>query len=479
VTARGERPFASVRANGAPKGKGGWRLKKLFGTDGIRGVAGQFPLDPVTVRKIGAALARVLGRGDGTRRVLIGRDTRISGVEIERHLVQGLLSGGADPLVAGVLPTPAVALLTKAMQLDAGIVLSASHNEFRDNGIKVFGPDGFKLSDEREAALEALVESGEDVSRAPVDPAAVGDIQKEAIERYLRFLLDSIGGAVDFKGKKILVDCANGAASALVPELFRRLSLEGRTIFAEPDGANINLGCGSLHTDVLARMVVEQGADLGISFDGDADRCILVDETGSVRDGDYILAILAGEMQKESLLSGNEIVATVMSNIGLERYLNSVGLKLVRTAVGDKYVLEEMLRCNASLGGEQSGHCIMLRHATTGDGLLTGLKMMEVAARTGRPLSELSSRMTKLPQVLLNIGVREKRPFDAIPAIRKKIEEVENRLKGRGLLLLRYSGTEPKLRIMLQGESQSEVDAFAHELAETFRSVLGESRLKR
>lgn len=444
---------------------------KLFGTDGIRGTAGVPPLDPATVSRVGAALVRALGPGPGERpRVLIGRDTRESGEWIERELARGLSGEGAAAVSVGVIPTPAVAFLTRTEGFDAGIVISASHNPYEDNGIKIFSGRGEKLGEGFESRIETIVASG-DVEVAL--SAAQIHVDPDLPPRYVAHLLKILPGAGALAGSRIVLDCANGATTTIAPKLFRDLGFDVIVIGARPDGRNINLHCGSTHLDGLQQRVVDVFARLGIAFDGDGDRVLLVDRHGKTVDGDAVLLVAGDHLKQEGRLPGKAIVATVMSNIGLELALRDRGIGLVRAPVGDKYVMEEMLKRGLALGGEQSGHIIFADHLFTGDGIATALQMLRIMAATGRELDELADALVTYPQVLVNVRVRERADYMQIPAIAESIRRVETRVEGQGRLLIRYSGTEPLLRIMLEGKDDAEIRQWANEIAETVKGHLG------
>ncbi len=457
-------------------------MKRLFGTDGIRGVAGQFPLDEATVERIGRALALTLGSGGRAPRMMIGRDTRESGEAIEAALLRGLEARGAAADRAGVLSTPAIACLTRLLGYDAGIVISASHNQYRDNGIKVFSGRGEKLPDRIEMEIETQVlDGGEpgDASPGGVRPAAsaaaAGAVHDAADlrERYFDWLSTAVGPGTPLAGLRIVLDCANGAASDLGPEIFRRLGAEVTPLHAAPDGRNINEGCGTLHPQDLAAEVVRRKASLGLAFDGDADRCLAVDASGRLLDGDYILFLAARDRKRRGLLPGNLVVGTVMSNLWLEKALHAEGIRLLRAPVGDKYVLEEMQRGDVTLGGEQSGHIIFLDKATTGDGLMTGLLLADLVRRTGLDLAAWAQSVKPCPQILVNVPVRDRPPLEAHPTIGPAIRDEELRLGGRGRLLVRYSGTESKARIMVEGEARAEVEACAARLRQLIEQEIG------
>jgi phosphoglucosamine mutase len=444
-------------------------IPRLFGTDGVRGAAGVYPLDPPTVRRLGAALVRALPHNDGAARLLIGRDTRESGTWIEAELAHGAGGERASVTSAGIVPTPAVAYLTRSVGYDAGIVISASHNPFEDNGIKVFSGKGEKFTESVEREVEAIV-SDASWSAAGGQPGAVP--QGQRADTYLDHLRAVFPEAAALEKFTVVIDCANGAATTVAPELFSTLGLNAFVIANQPDGHNINLQCGSTHPELLARTVVERGADMGVAFDGDGDRAIFVDHRGDVINGDAVLLMCARQLQREGRLRGNTIVATVMSNIGLEIGCRESGINLVRCPVGDKYVMEEMLKSGVSLGGEQSGHIIFSEYLYTGDGLCTSLNVLRTIARTGRTLADLASDLTNFPQVLLNVRVREKVDLQSVPAVAAAIAEVESRVAGEGRLLVRYSGTEPLLRVMLEGRNDHEIRAWAQEIIDVVKKHL-------
>jgi len=440
---------------------------KLFGTDGIRGAAGTPPLDAATVARVGAALARVAGTG--APRVLIGRDTRESGPEIETALTRGISSEGGSVVSLGVVPTPAVAYLTRSEGFDLGIVISASHNPFHDNGIKVFSGAGEKFSEAQEQRIEAIVA---DASwQVPAGDHAPGT-DAELTAHYVAHLRQILDGAASLAGAPIVVDCAHGATTTIAPALFTALGFDVRPIGNAPDGRNINEGCGSTAMEALQTAVVATGARLGVAFDGDGDRALFVDHHGHRVDGDAVMLICADQLRRESALPGGAIVATVMSNIGLEIALKERGVELVRCPVGDKYVMEEMLKRGLALGGEQSGHVIFASHLFTGDGIATALHVLRAMIATGHELATLAATLTSYPQVLVNVRVRERSDISQVPAVAAALREVEARLEGHGRLLVRYSGTEPLLRIMLEGRDQAEIRAWADEIAHAVRTAL-------
>ena len=445
-------------------------VPRLFGTDGVRGVAGRYPLDPDTVRRLGAALVRALPGGTGSPRLLVGRDTRESGGWIEEELAHGASGEGATVTSVGVVPTPAVAYLTRSARYDAGVVISASHNPFEDNGIKVFSGRGEKFTERVERQVEAIVA---DSSWKPRNGEAPPVARAELVGAYLEHLCGVLSESSPLTGLLIGVDCANGATTTVAPALFESLGIRTFIIGNEPDGRNINLNCGSTHPERLSQAVVSHGCHMGVAFDGDGDRAIFVDHAGRVVDGDAVLFLCGRQLLQERRLKGDAIVATVMSNIGLEIALRPLGVRLVRCAVGDKYVMEEMLNHDLSLGGEQSGHIIFSDYLFTGDGLCTALNVFRTVALTGRTLADLASDLTSYPQVLLNVRVRDKADFAAVPAIADVIARVESRLAGQGRLLVRYSGTEPLLRVMLEGQHEHEIRAWAQEIVDVVKEHLG------
>lgn len=450
--------------------------RKLFGTDGVRGPAGRFPLDAVTIRTLGSSLAvhlqETLGRPP---LILIGRDTRESGPWLEQALIEGATSGGAECKSAGVITTPGVAYLARTLDADAGVVISASHNPYQDNGVKIFAPSGRKIDDETERLIESDIFASPDKRRLKDEIGTSqnpGDVP-QLRTRYLDFLANEIGQGLSLKNLRLVIDCANGAASDLAPSLFERLGARVIATNNIPDGRNINRDCGSLHIENLQQKVIAEKADLGVAFDGDADRSLFVDAKGRYVDGDGTLWALANYLQARSELNDGLVVATVMSNIGLEIALRSRGLRLVRTDVGDKYVLDELIRAEASLGGEQSGHIIFPRLSLAGDGMITTISLLRAMSEQGRSLHELTEGFERYPQILVNVEVREKRPFADVESIQKLVTETESRLGDRGRLLLRYSGTEPLARVMIEGESQSEIEVLASNLALLIGRILG------
>jgi phosphoglucosamine mutase len=445
--------------------------KKLFGTDGVRAVAGTFPLDPPTISRLGSALVDLLERKGQGARILVGRDTRESGPWMERALARGVRAAGGEVVSAGVIPTSAVSYLTKTHGFAAGAVISASHNPFRDNGIKVFSPLGVKIPDEWELEIEAEVLEGRGrlpghEADVPFDPALAGD--------YADYLAGRVRVARPPDGFRVVVDCANGASSAVAPGLLGRLGFAVEALNAAPDGVNINAGCGSLHPEGLAARVRETGAALGVAYDGDADRALWVDGDGRLLSGDHTLYVQALHMQEAGRLRTGSVVATTMSNMGLERALEARGIGLVRTKVGDKYVHEEMVARGANLGGEQSGHTIFLDDLPTGDGLLTSLRMLEVLAERGGSLAGLVEGFVEYPQTLVNVRVRKKPDFAGYPEITAAVEVVKASLGREGRIDLRYSGTEPLARVMVEARDRATVDSCARLVAEAVRRHLGE-----
>ena len=443
---------------------------RLFGTDGVRGRAGEYPLDHETTARLGAALVRAMRTEGRQLRFIAGRDTRESGEWIERELARGVRAEGAHITSGGVLPTPAVAYVTREMAYDAGLVISASHNPFQDNGIKVFSGRGEKFTERVEREVEAIVADRSWQARrgeaVPLPTAAL-------VAPYLAHLRAVLEHPAALDGVRIAIDCAHGATSTVAPELFRSIGLEPIVIGDHPDGRNINLRSGSTHPERLAQVVVEKKCALGVAFDGDGDRAIFVDESGKTVDGDAVLLMCARQLQREGRLKGGAIVATVMSNLGLQVALAESGIGLVRCPVGDKYVMEEMLARGLSLGGEQSGHIIFSDYLFTGDGLCTALNVLRTVALSGRSLADLANDLVTYPQILLNVRVREKVELKTVPAIASAIARVEQRLDGQGRLVVRYSGTEPLLRVMLEGRNETEVRTWAQEIIDVVKQELG------
>jgi phosphoglucosamine mutase len=448
-------------------------MRKLFGTDGIRAVAGEAPLDPPTIFATGLALASTLKKLHRTPRVLLGSDTRESSPWISAVIAAGLKSGGAEVLNAGVITTPGVAFLTRKHQFAAGIVISASHNPWQDNGIKVFGGDGYKLPDATELEIEG--EIFRRLKEAPVSDLEILNAPaagKEFREEYEAFLRGVVPG-LNLNGKKIVIDCANGAAAVIASELFPSLGGEIHLTHVTPNGRNINENCGALHPEIVARETKSLGADLGITFDGDADRALFADAHGRVVNGDGVMLVAARDMKAKAELAGDLVVATTMSNMGLEAALRSSGIRMFRAPVGDKYVVEMMQKHQASLGGEQSGHILFPRRSTTGDGLLTALVLLDLLARSGRPLHELLSDLRVFPQVIVNVKVREKRPLEQIPGVVESIHQAETDLHGNGRVVVRYSGTEALARVMIEAESEQQMRVHADRIAQAIRVEIG------
>ena len=438
---------------------------RLFGTDGVRGVAGAYPLDPPTIARLGAAIVRVLAL-DRPARLVVGRDTRESGEWIERELARGAASEGAQITSAGVMPTPAIAFLAGALDFDLGVVLSASHNPYADNGIKVFSGHGEKFGETRERDVEAVIAD----SSWSIGAARDAEVRSvDFIDRYLDHTCRLLPDPGALAGARIALDLANGATTTTAKRLFTRVGFDVLTLGDAPDGRNINLACGSTHPARLASTVVAHQCRVGVAFDGDGDRAIFVDASGHVVDGDAVLLMLGRHFKAQGRLPGDTVVATVMSNIGLEIALKADGIRLVRTPVGDKHVMEEMARHGYALGGEQSGHIILADHLSTGDGMATALAVLRTMAESGRELAELASALVTYPQTLVNVRVREKPDLARVPAIAAAIARVEAALDGRGRVLVRYSGTEPLLRVMIEGQDQASVQAMAEEIAEAVR----------
>ncbi len=445
--------------------------KQLFGTDGIRGVAGEPPLDDRTVFAFGLALGEHLREQDEQANVLLGMDTRQSGPKIAGLLAAGLRARNVPARFAGVISTPGVAYLTRSAEFSAGIMISASHNPFADNGIKVFGASGIKLDDSRETDLETAIlrlrERDETPSVAELRPEPALD------EAYLDHLVSVAEAAAGLAARTLIVDCANGAASALAPKLFERLEVKAQIIANQPDGRNINEACGSMHMQGLQDEVARSGGAIGVAFDGDADRALFVAEDGSLVDGDTILLLAARYLAASGALPGNQIVTTIMANMGLEKALAGDGISMVRTAVGDKYVLEEMLRSGAALGGEQSGHIIFRDYATTGDGMLTALMMLRILAAENKPLSDLKQRLKVFPQALENVRVARKPAIEDMPVLAAAVEKSSRELNGVGRIVVRYSGTEPLARIMVEAETRDLVQRHTRRLVDVFKRELG------
>jgi phosphoglucosamine mutase len=448
--------------------------RKLFGTDGVRGVANEHPMTAEIALKLGRAIAHISKRGSHRHRIVIGKDTRVSGYMLEFAISSGVCSFGVDVVLVGPVPTPAIAFLARTMRADAGIMISASHNPFQDNGIKFFGPDGYKLADEIEAEMESLLDSGRIDSIRPT-ALDIGKTVKmeDARGRYTQFVKNVFDPKLGLDGLKLVVDCANGAAYKVAPTIFNELGADVVPIHVDPDGRNINAGCGAVHPEHLQQMVREHGANAGIALDGDADRLIVVDEKGDIVDGDAVMAICGRDLIAKDKLAGRTVVATVMSNIGLERSLAQVGGKVVRTQVGDRYVVEEMRSKGYNFGGEQSGHLIFLDDCSTGDGSIAALRLLEVMVRSGRPLSELKTIFERSPQHLINVKVSKKPPIETLSATRAAIADVEKSLGSDGRVLVRYSGTENKARVMIEGPDPELTKRYAEKIAEVIEKELG------
>lgn len=432
-------------------------MGRLFGTDGVRGVANEHPMTAEMAMNIGRATAHLFKKKGHVPKIIIGKDTRISGYMLENALVSGICSMGVNALMVGVLPTPGIAFLTSSMRADAGIVISASHNPFEDNGIKLFGGEGFKLPDETERAIEEIISTNNLHALRP-SPTELGKAYRmeDARGRYIVFLKHAFPKEHSLEGTRIVLDCSNGATYRVAPDTFMELGAEVTTLFDEPNGRNINLDCGSQHPGHLAEKVLQTGADVGFAFDGDGDRLIAVDEKGTVLTGDQVLAICAGVLKKEGGLAKNLVVRTVMSNIGLGIALDALGIDSVMTKVGDRYVIEEMLARGAVIGGEDSGHMIFLNHHTTGDGIITALQVAAAMKKEGKPLSELARIMKVYPQILINVDVKARPEIETVPEITAAIREVEAKLGNQGRVLVRYSGTQNMCRVMVEGPSQDE-----------------------
>lgn len=451
--------------------------RKLFGTDGIRAIAGETPLDPITIFATGLALGHSLKNMAAQPRVILGRDTRESSPWIASTLAAGICQAGAAVESAGVVPTPAIAFLTRKHGFQAGVVISASHNPWQDNGIKLFGSDGYKLPDTVELAIEDEIFHHAAQITAP-DPGTLPPVLDNPSYQfdYIQFLIDSVPG-LSLSGLKIVADCANGAAAAVAPELFRRLNDGNQASVAllniAPDGRNINAGCGALHPTWVAAETVKRGATIGLTFDGDADRCMLAGARSNVINGDAILLMAARDLKARGMLTSDVVIATTMSNMGLEAALKRSGIRMFRAPVGDRYVLEEMQKQNSALGGEQSGHILFPHLATTGDGILTALVVLDLIARTGESIDELTADLKVFPQVIVNVKVREKKPLDTIPAVVTAIRAAEEELKDSGRVVIRYSGTEALARVMIEAESEEAMRRHADAIAAAIRNELG------
>ncbi|WP_447970761.1 phosphoglucosamine mutase [Nitrospira sp. M1] len=448
-------------------------MKKLFGTDGVRGVANLEPMTSETAMKLGRAVAHVFKRREGRHQIVIGKDTRLSGYMLESALVSGICSLGVDVLLVGPLPTPAIAFLTRSLRADAGVMISASHNPYQDNGIKFFSNDGFKLPDEMELRLEALILSNEIEHIRPT----AGEIGKafridDAEGRYIEFVKRSLPREMDFQGLRVVLDCANGAGYHVFPKVVQELGAKVWVIGDKPDGININLNCGAVHPEKLQEAVRAHQADIGIALDGDADRCVFVCEGGDVVDGDHALAAFALDLKERGMLKHDTVVGTVMSNFGFELAMTQSDIKVERTPVGDRYILERMVKEDFRLGGEQSGHMIFLDYHSSGDGMISGLQMLKLMKRSGKPLSEITQCMTSFPQVLLGVKVPHKPDLQSLPTLQHAISVNQERLNGTGRILVRYSGTEPLVRVMVEGQSDSIIQEVAEELVSVVKSCI-------
>ena len=447
--------------------------RELFGTDGVRGVANIEPMTVETAMALGQAVAYSFRNHSGRHKIVIGKDTRLSGYMFETALSAGICSMGGDVMLVGPLPTPGIAFLTHSMRADAGVVISASHNPYQDNGIKFFGRDGFKLPDGLEAKIEMLM-LGDHLKEVRPPSPQIGRAHRidDATGRYIVYLKNTFPGHLSLEGLRIVIDCANGAAYRIAPQVFQELGADVIPVAVSPNGLNINDKCGSLYPELVSAKVKEHQADLGISLDGDADRVIVVDHRGEVVDGDRIMAICAEELARKKKLKKNTVVATVMSNIGLELFLRERKIRMARAPVGDRYVVEAMRAGGYNFGGEQSGHLIFLDHATTGDGVLAALQVLAVMVESGKPIADLGNKMVTLPQILFNLKLKQRVPLESLPRFQKAKAEFEKKLGGRGRILVRYSGTEPVLRIMVEGEDRAETERIVNALAEKARAEI-------
>lgn len=449
-------------------------MGKLFGTDGVRGVANEYPMTAEMALNIGRATAHLFKRKGHAPKILIGKDTRLSGYMFENALVSGICSMGVDAILVGVIPTPGIAFLTSSMRVDAGIVISASHNPFQDNGIKIFSDDGFKLPDEKELAIEEMIFAN-NMQKLHPSPSELGKAYRmdDARGRYIVFLKHSFPREFTMEGMKVILDCANGATYRVAPDTFFELGADVTTLFDDPDGKNINVKCGSQHPEALAAEVLKKGADVGFAFDGDGDRLIAVDEKGQVLTGDQIIAVCANVMKKEGSLTNNLVVRTVMSNIGLSVALKNMQVDSVMTKVGDRYVLEEMQAKGSAIGGEESGHIIFLQHHTTGDGILTALQILSAMKKEGKPLSELAKIMHVFPQSLINVDTKSRPEISTVPEIVAVIKSVEEKLGDKGRVLVRYSGTQNMCRVMVEGPTKEDTNEYCKQIADVVRAKLG------
>lgn len=449
-------------------------MGKLFGTDGIRGLANEYPMTAEMAVRVGRAVAMIFNNSNRKPKIIVGRDTRLSGPMLEAAIVAGICSAGGDAYLAGVIPTPGIAFTVSSAGFDAGIVISASHNPYHDNGIKLFKGDGYKLSDEKEAEIEKLL-IDDSISLQPdtVRETGITINQDDALEKYISFLLNTLPPNLSLDGLKVVLDCANGATYRTTPQLFSDLGAMVVVLGIRPDGKNINHQCGSEHPASLIEKVLETGADVGLALDGDGDRLIAVDEKGTILSGDHILVICAGLMKRQGNLKNECVVSTVMSNMGLGVALNKMGIRHETTKVGDRYVMEKMIDCGAILGGEDSGHMIFAGYHTTGDGSLTALKLIEAMLAENKPLSELSKIMTPYPQVLINVEVRSKPDIETVPEIAEVIKSVESKLGRQGRVLVRYSGTQPLCRVMVEGQNEGKTRGYCHQIVDIVRNKIG------
>lgn len=451
-------------------------MGKLFGTDGVRGLANEYPMTAEMALNIGRAIAHLFNRKGHTSKIIIGKDTRLSGYMLENALISGVCSMGADAYLLNVLPTPGIAFMTLGQKADAGVVISASHNPFKDNGIKIFSGNGFKLSLEKEKQIEELIlNNNHSIDDYLPEPKDLGKAFRlnDAVDLYTLFLKDTFPKVLSMRGMKIALDCANGATYRVAPKVFRELGAEVFSIHANPDGLNINSNCGSQHPEDLANAVIKYGAEIGMAFDGDGDRVIAVDEKGNTITGNQILLIYSNTLKKEGKLKNNTVVTTIMSNLGLDIALKERGINHVKSDVGDRYVLKDMLARDSVIGGEDSGHLIFLDYHTTGDGILSGLQLISSMLKEKKPLSELAAMMTIYPQVLINVDVRSKPDISSLPEVAGVIAEVEKELGEKGRVLVRYSGTQQMCRVMVEGPTKEATDAYCNKIADVVKKTIG------
>lgn len=451
-------------------------MGKLFGTDGVRGLANEYPMTAEMALNIGRAIAHLFNRKGHTSKIIIGKDTRLSGYMLENALISGVCSMGADAYLLNVLPTPGIAFMTLGQKADAGVVISASHNPFKDNGIKIFSGNGFKLSLEKEKQIEELIlNNNHAIDDCLPEPKDLGKAFRlnDAVDLYTLFLRDTFPKELSMRGMKIALDCANGATYRVAPKVFRELGAEVFSIHANPDGLNINSNCGSQHPEDLANAVIKYGAEIGMAFDGDGDRVIAVDEKGNTITGNQILLIYSNTLKKEGKLKNNTVVTTIMSNLGLDIALKERGINHVKSDVGDRYVLKDMLARDSVIGGEDSGHLIFLDYHTTGDGILSGLQLISSMLKEKKPLSELAAMMTIYPQVLINVDVRSKPDISSLPEVAGVIAEVEKELGEKGRVLVRYSGTQQMCRVMVEGPTKEATDAYCNKIADVVKKTIG------